>query len=169
MRHATSVALLLAGTMAVGLGCNNKDKSGGSSASASAKTTPAGQKTLWDRLGGEESVTKVVHAFVQRGAKNPKVNFVREGRPNQWEPTPENVKVLERRLVEFISVASGGPLKYTGKDMPAAHKGMEITSAEFDALANDLAITLDEFKVPDKEKNELLTAVGDTKEQIVGK
>ncbi len=162
MRHVTSVVLLVAGTMALGLGCHSS-KSGGS-----AKVDLSGQQTLWYRLGGEESVTKVVDAFVRRGAKNPKVNFVRRGY-NEWEPTPEKARVLKRRLVEFISEASGGPLTYKGRDMVTVHKGMNITSAEFDALAEDLATTLDEFGVNEKEKNELLSEVARTKPDIVGK
>lgn len=164
MRHVTAVALLVAGSMLIGAGCN-RDKH----ESTPIRAQAGGQNTLWYRLGGEDSVRAVVKRFVQKGASNPKVNFTREGHPNRWTPTEKNVRLLEQRLVEFISEASGGPLKYTGRDMATVHRDMRITSAEFDALANDLAATLDEFKVPEKEKNELLTAVARTKPNIVGK
>jgi hemoglobin len=124
---------------------------------------------LWDRLGGEPAVTAVVDDFVGRAAPDPKVNFTRKGHPNEWDPSPANVAKLKRRLVEFISMAAGGPLKYTGRDMTTAHTGMNITSAEFDALAGHLSASLDKFKVPAKEKGELMAAVGGTKNQMVGK
>src|SRR5687768_112374 len=121
MRHVTPIAVVLAGVVAFGfVGCKH-DKDKGTKESGKMA---AGQKTLWERLGGEDSVRKVVKSFVQKGAKNPKVNFTRAGHPNTWEPTPKNVEVLEQRLVEFISSASGGPLKYNGKDMASAHKDM---------------------------------------------
>ena len=44
---------------------------------------------------------------------------------------------------------------------------MMITAAEFDALAGDLAASLDKFKVPQREKDELLKIVGSTKADIV--
>ena len=53
--------------------------------------------------------------------------------------------------------------------MATAHTGMQITSAEFDALAADLAASLDKYKVPAKEKNELLTAVAGTKKDIINR
>ena len=52
--------------------------------------------------------------------------------------------------------------------MKTAHKGMKITDADFDALVGDLVKSLDKFKVPVKEKNELLTALGSMKPDIVG-
>ncbi len=124
---------------------------------------------LWDRLGGEPTVTAVVDKFVGRAAGNPNVNFLRKGVAGypEWKPSDAQVATLKRRIVEFISVASGGPLKYTGKDMKAAHAGMKISTAEFNAIAGDLAATLDDFKVPAKEKGELMTAVAGTAKDMV--
>jgi hemoglobin len=52
--------------------------------------------------------------------------------------------------------------------MKTTHTGMNITDAEFNALVEDLVKSLDKFKVPTQEKNELLTALGGLKPQIVG-
>ena len=52
--------------------------------------------------------------------------------------------------------------------MRTAHKGMNITDAQFNALVEDLVKTLDKFKVPEKEKGELLGVLGPMKPQIVG-
>ena len=122
----------------------------------------AADKSLYDRLGGEPAITSVVEDFVGRAAGNPKVNFFRDGKFKGID-----VARLKRQLVAFIGQATGGPQKYTGRDMKQAHKGMKITNAEFDALAADLAASLDKFKVPAKEKKELLTVVGTTQKDIV--
>jgi hemoglobin len=53
--------------------------------------------------------------------------------------------------------------------MKTAHAGMGITSMEFDALVGDLVATLNKFKVPEREKNELLGALGPMKKDIVEK
>ena len=42
-----------------------------------------------------------------------------------------NVAHLKKELIEFISAATGGPHKYTGKSMKEVHKGMKITADEF--------------------------------------
>ena len=52
--------------------------------------------------------------------------------------------------------------------MQAAHKGMNITDAQFNALVEDLQKTLDKFKVPEKEQGDLLAVLGPMKPQIVG-
>src|SRR5262249_8073406 len=118
-------------------------------------------RTLWTRLGGEPAVKAVVHAFVLKAATDPKVDFTRGGK---FKP---DIPTLERQLVEFISVASGGPLKYSGRDMKTIHQGMGITDAQFGAIAGDLIAVLKQFKVPEKEINELVGAVAGTKPDIV--
>jgi hemoglobin len=73
------------------------------------------------------------------------------------------------KLVDQICQASGGPCMYMGKDMKTAHMGMGITGAEFDALVSDLVGALDKFTVGEKEKGELLGALGPMKPEIVEK
>jgi hemoglobin len=123
-------------------------------------------RSLWDRLGGEPSVRAVVHDFVALAAGDPKVNFLRDGK---FALDEAGVMRLEQRLVELVSAVSGGPLKYTGKDMKAAHAGMKITEEEFNALAADLITVLKKYKVPQKEIDELVGIVATTKKDIVGK
>ena len=59
-------------------------------------------------------------------------------------------------------------MPYTGKSMREAHEGMNVTEAEFTALVEDLTKSLDKFNVPEREKTELLTALGGMKGEIVG-
>ena len=117
------------------------------------------QKSLYDRLGGKDAITAVVDDFVGNVAADNRINgfFAKANIPN-----------LKRNLVDQICQASGGPCTYTGKDMKTAHKGMGITDKDFNALVEDLVKSLDKFKVPEKEKGELLTALGSLKPQIVG-
>jgi truncated hemoglobin YjbI len=124
-------------------------------------------KSLYDRLGGEKAITAVVDDFVARAAKNPRVNFTRKGTGAEWLASDENIARLKKHLVQFISLATGGPKKYDGRDMKSAHKGMKITDAEFDALAGDLEASLQKFEVPRKELDELLEIVGSTRSAIV--
>ena len=51
--------------------------------------------------------------------------------------------------------------------MKESHKDMNITEREWDAMVADFKKTLDKFKVPEKEQNELLAIIGSTKPDIV--
>ena len=119
---------------------------------------------MWDRLGGQKSVEAVVHDFVGAAATNKKVNFFRDGK---YKLDAAGVTRLEKLLVELISATSGGPLKYTGRDMKSSHAGMQITEDEFNALAGDLVDTLKKYKVPQTEIDELVAIVASTKKDMV--
>ncbi len=124
------------------------------------------KKSLYDRIGGQAALTKVVDDFVARAAANPKVNFTRNG---TWNASDAAVKTLKMHLVNFLGSAFGGPQKYTGRSMKEAHKGMAITQAEFDALAADLKAVLEANKVPSAEVNEIMKIAASTAPDIVEK
>ena len=120
-------------------------------------------KSLYDRLGGKAAITAVVDEFVARVAADKRINagFA------MTASDPERLKTFKMHLVNQICEASGGPCKYTGKDMKSAHKGMGITGADFNALVEDLVGALDKFKVGKMEKDQLLGVLGPMKADIV--
>ena len=122
-------------------------------------TMPMQQKSLYDRLGGQGAIVAVVDDFVGNVAADNRINkfFAKTDIPR-----------LKRLLVEQICAGTGGPCTYTGRDMKSAHAGMGITDAQFNALVEDLVKSLDKFKVPEKEKGELLGILGPMKPSIVG-
>jgi hemoglobin len=122
-------------------------------------------KSLYERLGGKKAITKVVDEFVGRVAMDARINHYFA----QTAADPARMKKFKLNLVYQICQASGGPCRYTGKSMKDAHAGMGITSADFNALVEDLSGALDKFKVKDKEKNELLGALAPMKSDIVTK
>ena len=114
--------------------------------------------SLYDRLGGKPAITAVVDDFVANVAADNRINgfFART-----------NIPRLKAQLVDQICAGSGGPCSYTGRDMRSAHAGMGVTDAHFNALVEDLVKSLDKFKVPEREKNELLGLLGPMKSDIV--
>lgn len=119
------------------------------------------QRALWDRLGGEQKVAAVVEEFLRSAAADPRVNVTRDGKV-KVEP-----KVLKKQLIDFISDATGGPFRYEGKDMSAAHRGMSISHNEFDACLIHLSDALDKHKVPEPAANALLNAVEAMRREVV--
>ena len=123
-----------------------------------AATAAAQEKSLYDRLGGKDSLTAVVDDFVGRCAADTRINM-------KFAKT--DIPRLKTHLVEQLCQVTGGPCKYTGRDMKAAHKNLKVTEGEFNALVEDLVASLDKFNVPAKEKTDLLGILGPLKGQIV--
>ena len=116
------------------------------------------QASLYDRLGGKPAITAVVDDFVGNVAADKRINgfFAKTDIPR-----------LKQLLVEQICAGTGGPCTYSGRDMRSAHAGMGVADVHFNALVEDLVKTLDKFKVPQREKNELLAVLGPMKTDIV--
>jgi hemoglobin len=115
--------------------------------------------SLYDRLGKKDAITAVVKDFVEeRVAKDVRINsfFANTDIPD-----------LEKKLVDQICEASGGPCKYTGKDMKTSHAGMNVKESDFTALVEDLKTSLDHFKVGEKEQKDLLGALASMHDDIV--
>ena len=123
------------------------------------------QKTLYQRLGERKAIVAVVDDFVNNCATDKRINAF-------FAATAKDAARLAKfkgNLVDQICEASGGPCKYTGKDMKTAHAGMGISAADFDALVEDLVKTLNKFKVADADQKALLGVLGPMKAQIVEK
>jgi hemoglobin len=127
-------------------------------ACASAPPEP----TLYQRLGGREPIKLVVDDFVANMAADPRVN----GRFKGLDAT--RVAKLQTDLADQICDVTGGPCAYLGRDMKTVHTGMGITEAEWNATVEDLVKSLNKFKVGQKEQQELLSALGAMKKDIVG-
>lgn len=128
-------------------------------------------KSLYDRLGGAFAIAAVVdhfsdsvlaNAVVGKKSQNP---ALREWSTKQTEARMPGLKFM--RTLWVCSVA-GGPFKYDGAGKPLgnAHKDLNITSAEFDAVAAELARTLAHFKIPKRETDEVMAAFATQKPDV---
>ena len=121
-------------------------------------------KTMWDRLGGEKGVTRIVDDFVNTAVKDPKVDFFRH---NKVKLDAEHIVKMKREFVEQISQATGGPLKYKGPDMKKIHRDMGVTNEQFDAAAVDLKKALEKNKVAPEDRKKILDAINSYRKEIV--
>lgn len=122
-------------------------------------TAPAAEKSLFDRLGGKDAITTVVGMAWTNVAADARINA---------RFANSDAAAVQAKLVDQICAATGGPCKYEGKDMKTAHTGMKVSEEEFGAFVEDLVKALDDAKVGEKEKTELLGALGGMKGDIVG-
>jgi hemoglobin len=114
--------------------------------------------SLYERLGGMESITAVVEDFRDRVAKDDRIN-------QKFAKT--DLVRLRKMLIDQVCEAAAGPCTYTGRSMKDAHAGMKVTNGEFDALVQDLVATLNHYNVGKKEQDEILGVLGPLKTDIV--
>lgn len=130
-----------------------------------AASSAAGQSkpdSLYKRLGGYDAIAAVVDNFVPRLAKDPMLG-------KYFVHSQDTLMHIRQLVVDQICAATGGPCVYIGRDMKTAHKGLGISGAEWDTAVKHLVATLDQFKVPSAEKDELLKTVGTLRADIVEK
>jgi hemoglobin len=130
-----------------------------------AGSTPsrAQEKSLYQRIGGYDALAAVVDDFVGRLVTDKQFDRFFAGH------SVDSKKRIRQHILDQFCAATGGPCIYTGRDMKTSHTGLGITEAEWDAAAKHLVASLDKFKVPEKEKGEVLAFVVTLKKDIVEK
>jgi hemoglobin len=119
--------------------------------------------SLYKRLGGYDAIAAVSDDFIARLAGEPQFARFFGGH------STDSLKLLRQRVVDMVCQATGGPCIYTGRDMKTAHAGLAISQKDWDTAIGHLGATLDKFKVPKAEKDELIGILGPLKADIVEK
>jgi hemoglobin len=107
---------------------------------------PQQQASLYQRLGGYDALAAVSDDFLGHLAADPQM-----GRFFVGLSTDSRLKVRQH-VVDFLCVATGGPCKYTGRDMRTAHTGLNITEADWTSMVKYLVGTLDSSKCRKRKK-----------------
>jgi hemoglobin len=123
------------------------------------------QSTLFERLGGTDGITSIVDDVIQAHMNNPSI----QARFLPYKDQPERVAVIRQHTIEFFSAGSGAQVAYTGKDMPNTHKGMNISPAEYLCVIDDILMVLDNHKIDEESKKDVLSILWSLKGMIIGK
>jgi len=126
------------------------------------KLDPLSRSTLYENLGGEKGISRVVDDFVATVVADDRI---RAEHRKHFEKG--DVPGLKRKLIEQIGEATGGPQKYTGRTMREAHKGLGITNEDFDALVDDLSRVLIRNKVSESDRKALMNLLSPMRKDIV--
>lgn len=121
------------------------------------------QKSLYERIGGYNALALVVDDFIGRLVSDKNFEKFFAGHSD------DSKKRIRQHILDQFCAATGGPCIYLGRDMKTVHTGLGITSAQWDAAATHLVASLDKFKVPEKEKGEVVAFVTTLKKDIVEK
>lgn len=122
-------------------------------------------KILFDKLGGTSGITAIVDDAVEAHMNNPLIS----ARFLPYREEPERLAKIKKHSVDFFSAGSGGPVTYTGRDMSTTHRGMNISQAEYMYVVDDILKVLDDHKVEEDAKREVLAILWSLKEMIIAK
>jgi hemoglobin len=122
-------------------------------------------KILFDRLGGTRGITAIVDDVVEEHMNNPAIN----ARFLPYKEQPEKLAVIKQHTIDFFSAGSGGPVTYSGRDMPAIHKGMNINPTEYMQAVDDILKVLDKHQTDDESKKDVLAILWSLKDMIIAK
>lgn len=117
---------------------------------------------LYERLGGEAAVEAAVVRFYDKVMADPTL-----------APFFEHMDLGAQinKQIAFMTMAFGGPNRYTGRDLRTAHAKLVqrgLGNAHFDAIAQLLSDTLDELGVATDVRDDVLAIVGGTREDVLG-
>lgn len=125
----------------------------------------ANAPTLYERLGGKEGITAIVDDVIEAHMQNPTISatFI------PYKTQPERMAKIRQHTIDFFSAGSGGPVQYTGRDMPTTHAGMNISATEYMAVIDDIMMVLDKHKIDEESKKDVLAILWSLKGMIMEK
>lgn len=115
-------------------------------------------ESLFERLGGVEGITSITSDLVDNHLANETISTRFAG---------SDVPALKNAAATFMISGTGGENIYKGKDMLAAHKGMNISATEFMAVLDDALAALAKNKIAQREQEEVLYILYSMRSQVV--
>lgn len=125
---------------------------------ANAGAAPLAEAAVFQAFGGVEGISRIVDDLVDRSVRDPRLEEI-------FKPT--DLVRLRRTLKEQVCFILGGPCAYTGRDMASSHKDLGVTTAEFNALVENLQGAMDAAGVPFRAQNRLLAKLAPMKGDVV--
>jgi len=117
---------------------------------AAKKESPAATKSLWDRMGGETQIRPLCNELYTMHSTDPlTASYFSQNEVNKGVNVPGNKRCpseVAENVFTFFSAGIGGPHKYEGADMKAAHMHMKIAGPAWHALTNHVMVGMEKHK-----------------------
>lgn len=120
-------------------------------------------KSLFQRLGATAGINKLVEDIVALHMENPII----KARFRPVLETPERLAIIKGHLCAFLEAGSGGTAQYQGRDMRTAHKGMNISAAEYMAAVDDILAVLKKHSIDEQSQKDVLAIAWSLKPDIM--
>ena len=120
-------------------------------------------RSLFERLGGSSGIERLVDEVLNRHFENPVI----KARFRPYLEQPKRVEELKAHVARFFEMGSGGPQRYRGRDMKTAHKGMNISPAEYVATIDDILEGLVNLGIDEQSRKDVLAIAWSLKGDII--
>lgn len=117
--------------------------------------------TLYERIGGEKAIAAVINEFYNRMLQDDRVNHHFVGTNME--------RLRNHQITYFMSYALGGPKKYEGSTLRAAHAGLQISSEEYEIAIKHLNSSLRKYNVPIEDIAKIEAFLRSVKPHIINK
>jgi hemoglobin len=126
-----------------------------------ALATPAfAEDALFAEMGGKAGIDRLVDVFVDDYLADSRVKASFD---------ESNIDRIRAKMKEQFCMVAGGPCTYTGHSMEAAHKGLHLTNADFNAIVENLQDAMDTCAIPFSVQNRFLARMAPMQHQVVTK
>lgn len=123
-----------------------------------AGADPLSNEAVLNAFGGKAGIDRLVDDFVDRIVADPRIEDILKAR--------DDVR-FRRTLKEQFCYILGAGCDYTGMDMTRAHEDHGITLEEFNALVENLQLSMNDADIPFRMQNKLLAVLAPMKRSIV--
>lgn len=123
-----------------------------------ARSERQAAKSLYNRLGGYDRILELTREIVRLHNQNEDIKhmFVHV-----------EAEKLARHVADFMAAGTGGSVKYTGRDMPAAHAHLKLTDADFLSAGGDIVKAMQSMDYGQDEIDEVVCILVSLKDQVV--
>jgi hemoglobin len=113
---------------------------------------------LYTDMGGEPGIDRLVEVSVDNYLADDRIKAIFD---------ESNIDRVRMELKDQFCQVAGGPCIYKGHDMAAAHKGLHLTNANFNALVEDLQAAMNTCDIPFAIQNRFLARLAPYQHQVV--
>jgi hemoglobin len=127
---------------------------------AACAQQPPKDDSLYYALGERPGIQKIVEGMLLNVARDPRiVEYFRK---------VDIVRVRDK-LVEKFCAEAGGPCTYTGDSLAEAHKGMNLSRSDFNALVENLIDAMNDQHIPVPTQNRLIARLAPQRGEVIEK
>lgn len=107
-------------------------------------------KSLYERIGGEKKLERLLDRFYDRVTSDPEIGHY------FTHVSMDKLKLMQH---EFFTMATGGPVTYSGRPLSHVHRHLAIKRREFQRFTEHLITTLEEEGISEKDVYEIIAKV----------
>jgi hemoglobin len=119
--------------------------------------------SLFERLGGSAGINQLVEHIVVLHMDNPAIR----ARFRPYLGTPDKLAIIKKHLCAFLEAGSGGAAQYCGRSMLDAHRGMNISEAEYMAALDDILQAMRQNVIDEQTQKDVLAIAYSLKGDII--